>query len=241
MTAVEGTRDTIMGRAHSGVLAVALQEVLTGAIRVQTHRQTAADVETFRDSVKQLLRTAHAHVSAAGVANEDSRLAMFAAVVLFDEAVLNSADPALAGWSRQPLQEELFGGHTGGAVFFDTLRTLLARQDSDQLADVLEVYGLCLQLGFRGQYGQAGSDDLRRWTSTVFDRIARIRGGAPVLAPEGLAPANETILVTKDPWMRRLMYVLLGLVAAAVVVWALMQFVFVPSWLSDLRAVRPPR
>jgi type VI secretion system protein ImpK len=239
MTATETARAGGAQRARSGVLAVALQEVFTGVVRVQTNRQTATDSAVFRDSIKQLLRTAHANAASAGMPNEDIKLAIFAVVVLLDEAVLNSTDPVLAGWSRQPLQEELFGGHTGGTVFFENLHALLARQESEYVADVLEVYGTCLQLGFRGQYGRSGVDDLRRWTQATLEKVARIRGGGPVLAPDGLLPANETIPVAKDPWMGRLVYATIGLAVVFIVLWVVFRFVLVPSWVSDLRAVRP--
>ena len=46
----------------------------------------------------------------------------------------------------------MFGHNRAGEVFFDHLRALLARQDSEETADCLEVFALCMLLGFKGRY-----------------------------------------------------------------------------------------
>src|SRR5207247_1621893 len=80
----------------------------------------------FRNHVKQLLSGAHEEARRAGYASDDVKLAIYAIVMFLDESILNSPLPALAGWSRKPLQEELFGEHMGGESFFENLRTLIA-------------------------------------------------------------------------------------------------------------------
>ena len=62
------------------------------------------------------------------------------------------ASPAFAEWAQRPMQEEMFGHNRAGEVFFDHLRGLLGRQDSDETADCPEVYTLCMLLGFRGRH-----------------------------------------------------------------------------------------
>ena len=63
-------------------------------------------------------------------------------VAFLDESVLNSRNPIFADWLRKPLQEELFGTHIAGEVFFQNLQQLLGRSDSPDLADLLEIYHL---------------------------------------------------------------------------------------------------
>src|SRR5207245_2709118 len=79
-------------------------------------------------------------------------------------------------------------------------------QDTDDLADVLEVYQLCLLLGFQGRYGGTGSTERRGWTTAVADKLARIRGGPRTLSPAWSPPGDEVIPLPKDPWVRPLGY-----------------------------------
>src|SRR5881396_3208232 len=138
--------DAREGAPRRGLLAVALQEVLTAIGRVRANHQSVTDAATFRNHVKQLLSGAHEEARRAGYASEDVKLAIYAIVMFLDESILNSPLPALAGWSRKPLQEELFGEHMGGEVFFENLRTMIGLQDAEELVDVLEVYQLWLHL-----------------------------------------------------------------------------------------------
>ena len=81
-------------------------------------------------------------------------------VAFLDESVLNSRNPIFADWLRKPLQEELFGTHIAGEVFFQNLQQLLGRSDSQDLADLLEVHYLCLLLGFCGRYSAGNRGEL---------------------------------------------------------------------------------
>jgi type VI secretion system protein ImpK len=88
-----------------------------------------------------------------------------------------------ADWGRRPLQEEVFGGHTGGELFFQYLQQLLGRQDSEDLADVLEVYQLCLLLGFKGRYSVTHGSELQVIAGHVAQKIERARGRSGELSP----------------------------------------------------------
>jgi type VI secretion system protein ImpK len=222
-------------RAHRrGLLALALQETLTATVRLRTNRQSATDAEGFRAQVKQLLATAHEEARRAGYAGEDSKLAIYAAVVFLDESVLSSRHPSFAEWPRRPLQEEIFGGHTGGETFFQNLHALIGRQDSDDVADVVEAYQLCLLLGFQGRYGASGRDELRAWMTAAADKIGRIRGGAGPLSPGWAPPTDEVIPVPRDPWLRPLAFTTIAVFAASSLL-ALLFWVWQQSWIADLR------
>jgi type VI secretion system protein ImpK len=171
-----------------------------------------------------------------GYDGNDIRLAIYAVTVFIDESVLNSQLPIFADWPRQPLQEEIFGGHTGGEVFFENLRQLLYRGDAEDLADVLEVHQLCMLLGFKGRYSMADPGELGAVIRTVADKINRIRGAGEGLAPSWAVPANETIPVARDPWIRPLLIGTAGAAVVAFVLWVVMQLVL-HSGLSDLRSL----
>jgi type VI secretion system protein ImpK len=230
--------DAREGAPRQGLLAVALQEVLTAIGRVRANRQSVTDAATFRNHVKQLLAGAHEEARRTGYASDEVKLAIYAIVVFLDESILNSPLPALAGWSRKPLQEELFGEHMGGEVFFENLRTLIGRQDSEELADVLEVYQLCLLLGFRGRHGAAGQSEVQRWAGAAAEKIARIRGAPGELVPGWAPPERETFPTQRDPWIRRLALAALGLASAAIVIWVVLR-ITLGSWISQLQSLQP--
>lgn len=200
-----GNRMTSVSTGYRrGQLALKLQEAMTAAVRLRSNRQVAADAGAFRTHIKHLLGVADQEARQLGYEGNDIKLAIYAYVVFLDESVLNSPQPMFTDWPRRPLQEEIFGGHMGGEIFFDNLKELLGRQDSDDLADLLEVYQLCLLLGFHGRYGMDREGELRGLTSPISDRIQRIRGAYGELSPHWAPPTDEKPPSYRDPWIRRL-------------------------------------
>ncbi|MEO7986128.1 MAG: DotU family type IV/VI secretion system protein [Gemmatimonadales bacterium] len=207
--------------AHRGQLGLALQEVLTATVRLRGNRQVAADAESFRNHVKQLLSTAEQEGRHIGYASDDIALALYAAVTFLDESVLNSSQAMFSDWPSRPLQEEIFGGHMGGEIFFQHVKQLLTRQDSEDLADVLEVFLLCLMLGFRGRYSGADQGEMHALRSQIQEKIGRIRGEYGELAPSWALPSHERQPATRDPWLRWMgvAAILAILAAAGLFVW----------------------
>jgi len=157
-------------------LAMAYQEMLTVIVRLRSGRQDVTDLGLFRSHVTSTLRAAEDEARAKGYASEDIRVTTFAVVGFLDESILNSGNPSLAEWLRRPLQEEMFGVQIAGEIFFRNVDRLLTREDSQALADVLEVYDLCLLLGFRGRYGAGDTGNLKAISGSLRSKIERIRG-----------------------------------------------------------------
>jgi type VI secretion system protein ImpK len=201
----------------AGRLALILQEAFTAVARLHAGRQPIADASAFRGQMLQLVQRADRDASGAGYDPNDVRLAIFALVSLLDECALNSQQPAMAEWARRPLQQELFGGLMAGEWFFQQIEQLLARPDTPALADLLDVYQLCLLLGFRGRYG-ADAGALHAVGARVSDRVSRLRGkSAEDLAPRW-RPANDAI-AGRDVWVRRLTIGLATAAALVLVAW----------------------
>lgn len=197
-------------------LALVFQEALTAIERIRAGREQVTDAEKFRAVIRQQFILANDESRKRGYSQEDARLAMFAVIALLDESILNSRNPVFADWPRRPLQQEVFGGHQAGEVFFQNIETALAQPDSHVLADILEVYLLCILLGYVGRYSVAGKGELRSIAEAVADRIRRIRGVrglSPGWAPQGgVATAKAG-----DPWVRWLTIGAIGCGALAVV------------------------
>jgi type VI secretion system protein ImpK len=197
-------------------LASTFQEVLTAIVRVRFRLHRVEEAQHFRTQIRQSLQRTMHQARALGYSGEIVQTAVFAAVALLDESVLNLQDPVFADWSRRPLQEELFGGHLAGETFFHNLRACLAQQDSAELADVLELHCICLLLGYRGRYALGDSGELYSMLRRARERINRIRGEAnltprPDPASAKIGPAGQ------DGWSRHLMWAACILVAIAAI------------------------
>ncbi len=187
-------------------LALIFQEVLTAIERLRGNRQGVTDANAFRHHTREALKTAANQAIAAGYPAEDVRYATFAAVAFLDESVLNSQNPIFADWLRKPLQEELFGTHMAGEVFFQYLQQLLGRNDSLDLADLLEIYYLCLLLGFGGRYSAGNRGELKQVMDMTAEKIRRVRGRFGHLSPAWMPP-QEKVGARQDPWLRRLTWI----------------------------------
>ena len=201
-------------------LALAFQEALTAIERVRAGREKVADAEIFRAEMLQQLIKANEEGRKRGYSNEDVRMAMFAAVALLDESILSSRNPAFANWARRPLQQEIFGGHQAGEIFFQTVETLLTQPDSSVLADILEMYLLCILLGYGGRYSVRGKGELRAIADSLFERIRRIRGDAGPLSWDW-APQGGVAAAQADPWLRRLAIATAACVGVAAILFAI--------------------
>jgi type VI secretion system protein ImpK len=204
-----------------GDLAIRLQEAFTVAVRIRTKRQVAADAISFRANLKQLLGEADGGARQAGYDGASAKLAIYAFVAFLDESVLNSGQTMFRDWAGKPLQEEIFGDHMAGETFFRYLHDLLGQQDSAELGDVLEVFLLCLLLGFRGRYAASDPGALFALIASVQERIRRIRGETPPLSTMWRPPEDEVIPIATDPWLRRLGMATLTMLALTVLLYTL--------------------
>jgi type VI secretion system protein ImpK len=86
----------------------------------------------------------------------------------------------------QPLQFRYFGVHLAGEGFFEKIDAL--RGDVKHNLDVLEVYHLCLALGFEGKFSLGQKDQLRYLANTLGQDIARFRKTPKALSPDWALP-----------------------------------------------------
>ena len=202
----------VAGRSN---LALIYQEILTAITRFRSNRQAVQDAGSFRAQVKTAIGAAEAEATKKGYAADDVRLATFAVVAFLDESILNSGNPIFADWPRMSLQEELFGVHTAGEMFFQCVDRLMAKSDSPLTADVLEIYALCLLLGFRGRYSVSGGESLRAIATNVAEKLQYLRGGPRTLAPNWAPPKDAVKQKASDPWVKGLMFGAIGAFAFA--------------------------
>lgn len=216
-------------------LALAYQEILTAITRMRSNRQSVTDAISFRNQVKGGINAAETEALRRGYSTENTRLATFAVVAFLDESILNSQDPVFADWPRMPLQEELFGVHVAGEMYFQCINKLLAKTDSPAVADVLEVFASCLTLGYRGRFSLSGQEEIRTVLNSILEKIRRIRRGPDSISPDWAPPKDSLVRKAYDPWARRLVFGAIGCVCLALFLFVLFKVILI-SGSSGLHA-----
>ena len=169
-------------------LAFLYQGLLTIIVRLQAGREQMPEAQSFRARAKKLLTDVERDARRIGYDADDVKDTHLAVTTFLDSVVLHSTEAGRAEWERQSLAEELFGIADAGEVFFDKLDDLRGRRDSQHLADILEVYLLCLLLGFEGRYAGGLRGELNAVKDKTRRRIDDIRGKPGRLSPTGLLP-----------------------------------------------------
>jgi type VI secretion system protein ImpK len=107
-----------------------------------------------------------------GIADADLAEARYALVAFIDEQVMRSDWAGRAEWMARPLQLELYRENTAGENFFVRLRALLRSGDRPV---AVEIYYLCLVLGFEGAYRDSGEPQaLEKFTRAARDNLRKV-------------------------------------------------------------------
>ncbi len=208
-------------------LALLYQGLITGIVRIHSGRQPLVNAEMFRRRTKEALAEVTREAIKRNYAAEHTIETDFAIVAFLDEVILTSKDPARDEWSQKPLQEELFGVSTAGELFFVRVEKLLQRNETPELADMLEVYYLCILLGFEGRYATSNKTELHLLSDRVRQRIERIRGSDPKFSPNAVLPGDAIVVAAADPVVAKMKLAAIGLAGFAV-------FVFLVAWVHLL-------
>jgi len=144
------------------------------------------DQAGFADRMTGFLGDIDRSARALGIPADDVTAAKYAFCAAVDEIILGSDYAIREAWETRPLQLRLFGDQLAGEHFFQRLEDLRARGSAHLQA--LEVYHLCLLLGFQGRFALDGRDKLNYLTARLGDEIARMRGKARAFAPHAERP-----------------------------------------------------
>ncbi len=143
----------------------------------------AADVLARR--ITALLDAMDKKCADGGVPRGDIEDAKYAVVAFVDEQIFRSPWKGRQQWMLEPLQFTLYGENTAGEGFFTRLETL---ENDPSRAHVLEVYYLCLALGFEGKYAVKGPAALGPIVDGVGQKLARSLPDGDAVSPHGLPP-----------------------------------------------------
>ena len=198
-------------------LAMLYQGALTAAVRIQAERQQVGNANAFRQRMKDVLAEIDREAAKRGYTAAHTSQGSFAFVSFLDEVILNSHDPCRDDWAKRPLQEDLYGSSTAGEQFFVKLETLLANVETPELIDVLEIYLLCLLLGYQGRYIGQNRTELAAFSERLPQRIERARGNSPDFSPNWTLPTEIVRIAASPDAVRPLKLTAISAVAVAAV------------------------
>ncbi|WP_175886571.1 type IVB secretion system protein IcmH/DotU [Burkholderia sp. BCC0044] len=140
----------------------------------------------FSTRIQEFLSDFERGAKKLNIAAEDVYGAKFAFCAAIDEMVLSSQFKIRTDWERRPLQLVLFGEQLAGEKFFQYLEE--GRAQGAARLQSLEVFHMCLLLGFQGKYLLEGPEKLAYLTARLGDEIAHMKGKRAAFAPHWPLP-----------------------------------------------------
>lgn len=196
------TAPSLMGNAASAPSAAAPQTLLDlmydgfYALFMLKNGNGPHDDTAFAHKMLQFLDDFGRSAKKQNAAPDDVDNAKYAFCAAIDEIILRSTFTIRDAWARRPLQLQLFGDQLAGEHFFNRLEELRARGSAHLQA--LEVFHMCLLLGFKGRYVLEGSEKLNYLTARLGDEIAHMKGKRGGFAPHAERPDQVTHKLRSD-------------------------------------------
>lgn len=175
--------------------------------------QQPGEAGAFSEKVQHFLSDFERNAKKLDISNEDVHATKYAFCAAVDETVLNSNFAIREQWMLQPLQLTLFGDQLAGENFFNRLEDLRA-QGAPRLQS-LEVFHMCLLLGFQGKYLIEGQEKLAYLTARLGDEIINLKGKRAAFAPHWPLPDRVAHALKREVpvWALAAVFSLFGILA----------------------------
>lgn len=167
--------------------------------------------EILRQRINVLFSSMSQRGRQAGISDDDLREATYAIAALMDEKLDNTSWSGRQAWYAERLQYVYFGETTAGEGFFQRLNVLKQTPGKEHL---VQIYYLCMALGFRGKYGVKGAvGDIQAEQDHARNVVAQH------LPPsETISPAGHTSAMLSFGKRRRAPVIVIGAAICAVCV-----------------------
>ena len=176
-----------------------LAELCSQLIMLLLHLRASeefGDETVLRQKINDLFHTWEHKCKRAGIEFDDIQMTKFALVAFMDETIITSNWSKRDVWIANPLQLELYNRFDAGEDFFKRLDEL--RQRSKVHTNVLEVYYLCMALGFEGMFQLRDREKLRWIIEDTYNELRQISGrSSEQLSPHGF-PSDEIVETVKN-------------------------------------------
>jgi len=185
-----------MSHTHGGPRPHSLLDLAGRLLALTLSLRRSADFgeeAALRQRIAAYLGEIEREGAAAGIGRDDVDALRYPLVAFIDETILASEWAHREKWRDRPLQLDLYGTRTAGTGFFERLAAL--RQAGEAKRELLEVYHLCLLLGFEGQYRVTGRQNLRLVVEELQGQLgySARRAKEPRLSPHGKRREEATV------------------------------------------------
>ena len=141
------------------------------------------DAEMLRTRIDEQFRALETKARQSDVPQEDVQQAKYAIAAFIDEMILTSSWALKESWADKPLQLAYFNDFSAGEEFYNKIDTLRGAKRNS----VLEVFYLCLSLGFRGKYVDLQGMEKKKVLMDIL--LREMRGAAPAPGTATLSPS----------------------------------------------------
>lgn len=179
---------------------ILMSEMAEPSFVINSEQQTT---ETLRQRIKEALQAFECQAQEQMINPESVYKAKYALVACLDEFMLNLLQGE-TNWATNPLQLELFGDLNAGVRFFDMLADM--RLNAAIWIDVLEVFYLCLEFGYRGRYQFEDNYSLMLLKKELLSQIEQVRHTKEISLL--ITPAQQSTSCIQDkktPWKKMVM------------------------------------
>jgi len=178
-----------------GKLAEVFNDLLVLGIYLRETKDLGSP-EHLRTRLQHLFHVAEQQAKSKGISSDPQMQAKYAVAAYIDEMIISSRWQHREQWAARPLQYDFFSEYVAGEGFFKRLDAIRRALPMDP--DLLEVYGLCLMLGFEGQYRLHERERLRGLIEDITREVQAKRGDLPALSPHGQRPEELMELVKRE-------------------------------------------
>ena len=186
---------TQLVQSTHGVLVDVFSDLFVLGNQVKYARDLGSP-DSFRIRLEHLLHEADGKGVELGLTRDALLDARFGVVAFLDEMIFTSGWTHKDEWASRPLQYQFFETNIAGEEFFTRLESI--RKALPVNPDLLEVYLVCLTLGFEGQYKIHGRERLKDLRHDVFREIHAKRGDPAPLSPHGQRHEEIIDVVKRD-------------------------------------------
>ena len=154
------------------------------------------NLDSLRATLEERFQEADRQGVEQGISRDTLLDARFAVVAFIDEMILHSGWAQKQEWASHSLTFQFFETNVAGEEFFDRLNSF--RRALPPNPDLLEVYHVCLVLGFEGKYKLQGREKLKDLIHDLFRDIEGRRGELFSLSPHAERREEVLDLVKRD-------------------------------------------
>ncbi|KMQ52335.1 type VI secretion system protein ImpK [Chitinispirillum alkaliphilum] len=152
------TMDLKLSKAdqHIESLTTLCTDILLIVIKMR-EAEDLGETSALRKLILYYIKEFDKNCAVMGVDKQTVEYVKYALIAVLDETVLSIPGQARDFWVVNPMQLELFGDNIAGREFYNKLDKLMSTADKHR--DALEVYYLCLSLGFYGKYKLGNTEE----------------------------------------------------------------------------------